>query len=241
MKAGWTRRNRSLNTTSRNSRAWRRAIVLCSLWGGALTTCGIPQLAYIAPPIPGIVRTLPATIDFRHDQRANDIDSFLGYELYYKFYDPGAGSLFDADRAVIEAASPGAVASTITARGYRRVERIPDEKPSVPFGATERSEENLIVTIRFQQGSPTGARAEWGTQVVDLVRNQTILNNPRPELGFREQDLAIGTHGDLPSTDFPFLGMGLAIVAYGIDYITNTFGELYSTAVVPFATVQIAY
>lgn len=245
---------------SRSSRAgrWRDfathtgAAVLAVL----LIGCGIPELAYLEPPTLGTVTDLPPRVTFLHSTD-NNTDSFSGYELYYRFYDPGTGDAqFQADRTAIENASPGAVASTIAGRGYLRIHRKTDDgrtsdrKPVLSVPPADRGTP-FTVTLAFQHGgqtdaAQTGAVASWTTEVADrevpLVRNQAALGNPTPPIGFTEEDFA-PVHADLSELELDDRGlmMGLVIASYGIDVVTGLFGELYSVAIVPEKPLRIFF
>lgn len=203
--------------------------------------CGIPEFAFLDPPTLGAVTDLPPTVTFVHSTR-NDTDSFAGYELYYKFYEPDTGEgQFQTDRTAIENASPGAVASTIAGRGYlrthRRIEddRTSDRKPVLNVPPTDRGIP-FTVTIALQQTGQTGAVASWTAaepRQVELVRNQSTLGNPTSPVGFTEVEFEAG-HADLAGLELDDRGlmMGLVIASYGIDFATGSFGELYSQAIV---------
>ncbi len=225
----------------------------CTIVVVLLAGCGIPEFAYLAPPIPGTVTELPPTVTFSHSVD-NDTDSFFGYELYYKFYDPETGEQpFQADRTAIQNAAAGVVASTITARGYRRIQRLDsDARPTLAIPALDGAIP-FTVTLRFQQEPEpepqtpqTGAVASWtgdAKRQVALVRDQAALGNPTPPLGFTEEDIVPGVHLDLSGLEPNGLGlrMGLVIVSYGVDFATGRFGEIYSTAVVPENQLRIFY
>ncbi len=213
-----------------------------------LIGCGIPDLAYLEPPTLGTVTDFPATVTFLHSTD-NNTDSFSGYELYYKIYAPAAGDeRFQADRAAIVDASPGAVGATIAGRGYLRIHRLPDDgrafdgKPVLNVPPADRGT-RFTVTVEFQQVAQTGAAASWDAaeaRNVLLLRNQSALGNPTPPIGFAEEDFS-PTHADLPGLELDERGlmMGLVVVSYGTDFVTGLFGELYSAAIVPERPLRI--
>jgi hypothetical protein len=208
--------------------------------------CGIPQFVFIAPPVLDDVVEIPPTMTFHHDP-ANDTDAFLGYEVYYKFYLPAtAAGHFTDDRAMILNASPGTVITTLAARQYRRVHVLGSEaKPLIRITPQERGVE-FTIRLEFQQESHTGGVARWSAatpRVVELVRDQRALGLPTPPVGYTRGELSPQTaYPDLPgSPDRDHFQMGLAVVSYGIDYVTGTFGELYSTAIMPEDSLQMGY
>ncbi|MFW5776901.1 MAG: hypothetical protein ACOCZB_06410 [Spirochaetota bacterium] len=218
---------------------------LAPLLAGA---CGIPQFVFLAPPELGGVNSLPPTVSFSHDE-INDIDSFRGYELYYKFYDPNAGDVataFSADRAAIEAAPPGSVVSTLVARDYLRVYAAGSNAPPALAIRTDERDEPFTVSVVFPDGATIDeAAAAWNTEgprTVVLLRDQGELGDPTEPVGFAPSDIT-AADADTPAT-LPAGGtveMGLAVAAYGIDYITGTFAELYSTAVVADQLLGVSY
>ena len=204
----------------------------------AVAGCGIPQFVFLAPPVLGEVTALPPSLTFSHSPD-NDTDSFLGYELYYKLYDPNtAETAFAGDRSAIRSASAATVVTTLGARNYRRVHAPgSDLKPVLRVTIAERGQA-FTIALAFQQESPTGGVATWSAGTVreiPLVRDQRFLQPPTP-VGFTASALTPATYPDLPARPEPDAGhflMGLAVVSYGIDFVAGTFGELYSTAIVP--------
>ena len=193
--------------------------------------------------------SLPPTVGFSHDE-VNNIDSFRGYELYYKFYDPNAGNVataFSADRAAIEAATPGSVVSTLSARDYRRVYAAGSSAPpALAITAAER-DETFSVSIVFppSPASTDDATASWNAEEprsAVLLRDQDALGDPDEPIGFTPSDITAAdadTPGTLPAGGT--VEVGLAIAAYGIDYIAGTFAELHSTAIVADQLLGVSY
>ena len=213
------------------------------------TSCGIPQYVFLAPPVLGTVSSLPPTMSFAHDE-LNDLDSFRGYELYYKFYDPAAGDVdgaFAADRSAIEVATPGSVVTTLGARDYRRVYAADSSgSPALPLTGDER-DEAFTVSIVFPDSpaSTADAFASWNTEgprTVVLLRDQAALGNPTDPVRFTPSDIR-AADADTPNPLPPggTVEMGIAITAYGIDYVTGTFSELYSTAIVADQLLGVSY
>lgn len=210
----------------------RGALVLILLT--VLSSCGIPEIVVLeAPDITRTVRS-PATIDFEHST-ANDRDDFLGYELYYKFYET-EDSVFANDRSALENASPSAATNTLASRGYRRVHALDDtnQQPVIAVSATERdSSFTLTVSYPPNVSSDETAIATWETQVQNLARDLGLFPNNQ-DASFAPGDIEL-TDPDMPSFATAPIGtisMGLAIVAYGIDFTNGTFSAIYSEVVV---------
>jgi hypothetical protein len=224
------------------------------------TACGIPQFVFLAPPVPGTVTSLPPSASFTHDD-VNDTDSFLGYELYYKFYDPGLADVtgaFRSDEVAIESAAPGSVTATLDARGYRRVyagtigagDAVTAEtrSPALTVGDSER-DQGFTVSVTFPQDSASTehASATWNagsSRSIVLLRDQAALGNPATNpRSFLPADIdaADADVPGLPAAPEGTIEMGLAVAAYGTDYVTGTFSEIYSTVLVVDQLLLVAY
>lgn len=241
---GSNRRNQSLHTTSHGNDSGlsrRRAAATLGLVI-LLSGCGIPQVVFLAPPILGSVTELPPTVTFEHDT-ANDTDSFLGYEVYYKFYDPDTSSSdgvegeLASDRSTIQSAAPGNAVSILRDRGYRRIytSRFSDT-PALRMSQADRGA-SFELALDFQQPETAHAVATWDAgspEEVELYRDQNLFSNPQTPVGFQRDQIVAG-HEDVPDTIAPgrtAIRMGIAVTAYGADFVTGTFAEVYSTAVV---------
>jgi hypothetical protein len=245
-----------LNTTRRSRCSLAALIRITVAWGGAalLTACGIPQIVFLAPPEIGTVEPLLATVPFEHDPE-NDTDSFLGYEVYYKFYHPETeegvdGQAFSSDRAAIIGSSPTSVSAVLASRGYSRVTGTEDpaeppssNRPLIEIGASERGVP-FSVTLEFPSSESATARSDGiATGPIYLSRNDDYWPSPSEPLGFESTDVAPGAQADLPDDPQPldYYLMGIAVVAYGIDYVTGTFAAIYSTADVTPNPLRIVY
>jgi hypothetical protein len=207
-----------------------------------LVGCGIPQYDYIAAPTMGSITADPAVLHFMHDTY-NDTEIFLGYEIYYKFYDPlieasQLASAVSADYSAVAAASPTSINNVLNARGYYRMDGSTIElKPLLRIDAAEKGSP-FEVTLSFAQ-YPVNSNlfATWnaGTpREVTLFRNQTLLGATGEE-SFEptEIDVTPTPDEDLPDTVTPgYLGdvlrMGVAVLSYGISL--ETYAQIYSTA-----------
>lgn len=212
----------------------------------ALSGCGIPVLVVLEEPILGEVGQVPPTFTFSHSP-ANDVESFAGYELYYKFYTEGtADSAFAADTAAIEGAAPGAVVSTLGSRGFHRI--YTDEflaPPALDITAAERAQ-LFELTVSFQASPGAGGTAEWNAvspTAETLLRDPEPFNEAAATLGFSESDIE-PDQPDLPAGLDPSPGrleMAVAIFAYGIDFATGTFAAVTSQAVMTDSPLQMSY
>jgi hypothetical protein len=218
------------------SRRWYQVpllVVATFLWTG----CGIPEYIYLAPPILGNIDASIATLQFAHDPD-NDVESFLGYEIYYKFYDPALtpeerSAVLQADASAISGASPPSLVSVLTSRGYRRIRTPDNDQPAVRIDPADKGD---AFSIQLTFSPDDGATADWP---VALPSNAVVLQRdlltPTPK-GFGEADIMTNPPDeDLPEeigsyTGDPRLPMGLAIAAYGINF--NTFIQVYSTSIV---------
>lgn len=215
-----------------------------------VASCGIPEYVFLAPPVLRDVTSLPPVVTFAHDT-VNDTDSFLGYELFYKFYDPAitdAPAALSADRTAIESAPPGSVTTTLASRGYRRVYTSSvQSRPALQVAAAER-DQPFTVTLAFPDtpASTDPAVASWdpGTPaLVALLRDQAALASiAGGPYGFAPGEIS-GAHPDTPTLAVGpgTVEMGLAVASYGTDYLTGSFAEIYSTAIVADQLLQVAY
>lgn len=213
----------------------------------ALTGCGIPQPVFLEEPVLGEVGQFPPVVTFTHPV-GNDVESFAGYELYYKFYVTGSAGeqAFAGDRSAVESAAPGAVTGTLDARGFHRVYTGPLLiRPALAITATEQAE-LFDITVTFQASPGAGADASWN---VDGARTETLLRDPEPfnagdaTDGFADSDISPG-QPDLPPSLDPSPGqvaMALAFFAYGTDFATGTFAPINSQAVVADRLLQLSY
>lgn len=224
-------------------------VLLCiaAIAGG----CGLPQLPLLDPPELAEITALPATVRFTHDPRNSD-ESFAGYELYYKFYDPdttvtgGVQAEFEADRDAIEGAAPGNAVTTARSRGFYRVTpggTENDQPPTIRVAPALR-ETPFEVTISFPDSGTPGAEtvATWDGFSQLLLRDPNAPRTTPEELGFSADDLEPGVHGDLPADpEGGTLQTALMIVSYGTDFITGTFAPIYSSGIVTDQLMEVIY
>lgn len=153
---------------------------------------------------------------------------------------------FSADRSAIEAATPGSVVSTLDARGYRRVYAAGSNAPPALSVTLDERDDPFSVSVVFpsRPASTDDALASWnadGQRTVTLLRDQQALGNPAEPVGFTPSEITAAdadTPNPLPDGT---VEMGLAVAAYGIDYVTGTFGELHSTAIVADRLLGVSY
>ncbi|MFP4378338.1 MAG: hypothetical protein ACLFP4_14940 [Spirochaetales bacterium] len=208
-------------------------------------SCGIPQIVVLeAPEVTRALRN-PATVDFEHPVE-NDRDDFLGYELYYKFYEPSnPDSAFSGDRSAIENASPSAVISTLTTLGYRRVHALANgnQQPVVEVSAAERASQ-FTLTIDYPPNvtSTDTAAAIWSSSEEALARDLSLFGETE-SASFAPGDIEL-SDPDMPSDTTGAIGtipMGLAVVAYGIDFTNNSFSAIYSRAAVADVLLEVYF
>lgn len=209
------------------------------LLSASFSTCGIPQFIVLQEPEFVAVPVLTNEITLSHDT-ANDVDDFLGYEIYYKFYDPdGADSAFSSDEAAIATVGPGTAVSVLDQRGFNRVFSASDfgQIPTVKVSAVQRSQ-SFTFDISFPNSpGSTAAAAAVSTSTPpieqELVRDVSLVLTQGE--GFAPADLDY-TDPDVPDIDPPpaddTVPMAVVVVAYGVDFTNGTFSQVVSTPLV---------
>ncbi|GAB4370715.1 MAG: hypothetical protein Kow009_07130 [Spirochaetales bacterium] len=121
---------------------WRWTVLL--LWTGFFASCGLETYTYLYP-----ISTDSISSDknvkyyqFTHNTD-NDLDEFLGYEIFYKFYTPGSSEIL-SDRSALEDVYL-ATESPVTGRKFSRLrlKRVSDSKvldttPLLPISRSQR-------------------------------------------------------------------------------------------------------
>lgn len=132
-----------------------------ALWAGllpiCLLSCGIPTLDYLAPPITFPI-TEPGRLLFQHNHTDNNIDSFIGYNIYYKFYDnTDNGVKCSTDKTFITSDPIVLNDSRLIARNFRRIilDGYDQINPIVTIGA-----KGTPVEIEIQLADHTASAAE---------------------------------------------------------------------------------
>ena len=209
-------------------------------------SCGIPQFLYLEPPVFVSIDSVGATFVFSHvpGDPGND-ESFLGYEIYYRFYDPSTSeTAATTDAAAIEAAAPGNVVVVLQGRGYRRIyPEIESIKPLLKIASADKQDSTLDVTVTFpttqSDRSGTPASAVWKAYPPEvLLRDQGFAESYGDETFF-SVDIDAEPAADPEDEDVPPLlagppgqvHMGIVVIAYGIDY-DGTIAEIYSDPLV---------
>ena len=231
----------------------RGTLLLCLASGFSLilASCGIPEYAYLAPPVLESIQQSPPVFRFSHDASNNDTEMFLGYEIYYKFYNPmldyaQLNVLLGGDYAAISAASPSSMDSVLVSRGYHRMDGIAGgqieigQKPVLRIDPADK-DTAFVVTLGVPDigGIPDvngGLVAQWaGTPggEVTLLRNQALLGSDGDET-FAKADIDLSPRdADVPDGLESYIGvtlpMGIAVVSYGINL--ETFTQVYSTEI----------
>jgi hypothetical protein len=215
---------------------WGSILLLIAI-SAAVSSCGIPQIVVLEPATVDDVISLPATVQIQH-VTSNDREDFLGYELFYKFYDPETSTEdFDSDSLAIENASPSSVLSVLTQRGYWRVSAINNttQQPTIRVTPSERSLA-FTITVTFpdnQLSTGEDALAEWSATTPNteaLGRDTTLFQLPET-FQPNELDVEAPTDPDIPEGITDALGtlpMGMVVVAYGNDFTNGSFATVYS-------------
>jgi len=137
-----------------------------------LGSCGTPQLTFFAPPQRNTIDT--GTIAFFHNT-ANSSDQFLGYNIYYKFYDNSDSATITcvADKQFINTEPTLLNDNRLIARRYSRIFlNDADNIPTIQISAkTTRTE------FRIELANPLARIAE--NREVSLVRNLTNNSQQR--------------------------------------------------------------
>lgn len=233
---GLRRRRRTLAVAARST------FVLAAL--AALSGCGIPSTAYLAPPEHAATSPSLATTEFIHNAD-NDVESFAGYEVYYKIYlDSVADEQFAADREAIESSTTGFSLSELESRGFSRVVDHNDPgRPAPLLTVSDASEEFTIQIVLPSSVTTTDpGTAIWPVgQSVDLGRTSSTVAGADPELFLPDQIDVDDTDTPDGIADEPVSVVAVAIVllAYGIDY--SNFTEVYSIPTVASDPLQMAY
>jgi hypothetical protein len=229
----------------------RRAYVhftLLAIAALAVISCGIPQSTIILAPVEAVNVELAGSVAvFEHDSDNYPGDSFLGYEVYYKFYtyddDPTDGP-FAVDREQINESSRGT--ARLESLGFHRITRKGDSSSDDrPLIKIDLSEPQNPYEIRLQFPVAISASytivATWldGDPTATPPSQVSLVRDPRVdplvnELTF-EPD---GIHLDPPDEDVPNgttafggkINMGIAVLAYGADFTALT-GPVYSEPV----------
>ena len=214
-----------------------------------ISSCGIPTTQFLGAPEAVSSTVTPPTVTFAHNVTDNGTDpdkdieneDFLGYELYYKFYqwmpNPVDGQ-FGADLSIINAASAGT--GTVTGQGFRRVWEADKTILQPPLISIDRSESGdpfdvvLIFPDKPSASSPEPAEAVFLSRSVQLARDP-YAGAVRVERTFESDDISTDPPdpdipASIPPTD-PNIHMAIVILAYGADKTGGTFGPLYSKPV----------
>ena len=213
-------------------------------WGVSIAllanSCGIPQIIVLEPPL--LVSPPPSLtneITVAHSPE-NNVDDFLGYELFYKFYDPDtSASGFSTDRVAIENASPGTALSVIAQREYNRVHAATDTNqiPVVQVSAAQRSQAfELLISFPSNTGaSPPAIVTSDSSPAIsqELLRDISVV--VAVDEGFSAEDIDL-VDNDVPelvtAPDDSIIDMGLVVISYGVDFTNGTFAQVVSQPLV---------
>ncbi|TVQ22578.1 MAG: hypothetical protein EA382_11875 [Spirochaetaceae bacterium] len=212
------------------------AATLATIFAAVTGGCGLPQFILLDPPTDFQVFALDASVTFFNNPE-NDPDSFLGYELYYKFYAPATvDTQFAADLSAIGGAAAGSMPGIVTQRGFRRVLGVGQgtSSPLIRISATDRSSSFPITVLidtnlaQLSAGVVTWDPPTGPPVTITLLRNLVTPKVFRPDTYVTSGP---GRDADIPAGDYSTkdLPMALVVVAYGVDF--TTFQPLYSQPV----------
>lgn len=216
---------------------WRGLVLVCATF--FLSSCGIPQFIVLQEPEFVSLPSLTNVITLGHSTD-NDIDDFLGYELYYKFYDPATAAVqFAADATSIGGAGPGTTLSVIGQRGYLRVFPSPDtgQIPSIQVSALQRAQDfTLDISFPVDDLDTTPARVDsTSSPPIDQILVRDVSTVTGLDEGFTSVDLDFDD-ADVPAIDPPpadgRVPMGIVVIAYGVDFTNGTFAQVVSSPLI---------
>ncbi len=103
------------------SLVWLRTSLVI-LFGVLLSSCGLPQLVFLAPPIVD-QRSPEAGRGFFSHNTANTMDEFRGYDIWYKIYpdDESGHARATQDSDALKSDTIGVGISPLQVRGFSRV------------------------------------------------------------------------------------------------------------------------
>lgn len=231
------------------SELFRRVIRLVTAGGavlasvaGAVGGCGLETVPFLAAPIVETVATGGVAPEFEFDHNPDsDPNLFLGFELYYKFYDPDEYvDRYESDIAIIEGQFTSSPSTILSSRGYRRINNLVTESPGsvqpplLPVSAADRTRRFTVsVTFPGSTVSPEPGKAEYpastATEVVLLARS--AAETPGAFQTFSPE--AVETSDvDVPNDiDTAGIGLGLVVLAFGRESATFPAQAVYSEPV----------
>jgi len=205
-----------------------------------LLQCGLNTYPYLYPP-DTVVRLTGSDVEFIIANRGdNNPDVFLGYELYYKFYNftDATVAMANDDRAIFSIDQP--TPNDVTRLGFRRVNTVPTDDrttriPMIPVNYSDRKN-NFNITLNFF-GVASGENAVpriipevsyLSYPIVELYRQvldpDDDIKNKYKSFGDLINELSGGSRdSDLPST---WVTLSLYIFAYGkYDKVYNIYSK----------------
>ena len=228
-------------------------IILFAVSCAAISSCGIPTTHFLGPPNQDTVSWsvfAPPSVTFAHNVTDNSGENFVGYEIYYKFYqhtaNPSDGDFGD-DYATLAAAAPGSGITTLqdSAFGFRRIWKAGDTVVNLPLISINSTEPptdpatpfdvESVFPDRISALSPDPAQAIFldrtGENSIKLVRDPEAAPGPSGKT-FESEDISTDpADPDIPAGIPPTddrIHMAIVILAYGLDYAGGTFQPLYS-------------
>ena len=223
-----------------------------SLWLAAIfalfSSCGIPTIQVLAAPEVVSWTVAPPTVTFSHNVIANSTENFIGYELYYKFYqhtpNPSEGEFGD-DLSILGGAVPSSGTAAVTGQGFRRIWKAGDTVANLPLISIQLTEPPTDpatafevdiafpdrVSILFPDPAEAAFLDRTDENSTKLVRDPDVAPGASGKT-FESDDIAIDPNdldipAGIPPTD-DRIHMAVVILAYGIDYTGGTFQPIYS-------------
>jgi len=161
-----------------------------------LSGCGIPRIPNISAPDPAAVGTVDNERFWFEHNVANDVDEFLGYEVYYKIFDFADEEQEDKlkrERDQLEETAAGVAA--LENRAYRRLlnrDHLDGRPPLIPLAADRRGESGIRFTI--DMADLENPDLSWDEQSVTVARNLDEEPEEPDRLSFDPDFIEAGDH-----------------------------------------------
>ncbi|MFP4362405.1 MAG: hypothetical protein ACLFR1_00915 [Spirochaetia bacterium] len=205
-----------------------------------LTTCGLEYTPYLeeVQAVSDEFSRVNERCVFENNPD-NIPENFLGYEIYYRFYDPTTIDNPDTDPSLIPTGSENRTVEQLTSSQfkYRRLARatapgqpIDDTRPAIQILPAERNTSfNITVNLDPETGAFT---ASYLSNSISLVRHiQTTDTEEIVQEGFLPEDLSYedeDIENILPeSYDDIIIGISFFVAVYGRFELST---EIYSLA-----------
>ena len=213
--------------------------------------CGIPSIGFLSPPEISAASPDLATVTFAHPP-ANNLDSFAGYDFFYKFYLPSlALTQYNEDQDALAAASPGLVDQVLRQRGFNRMvpasAAVDSQRPLMRVSrAAAASVFEFVLQFPPSSFDETPGSVQWPVadpqNAVQLGRPQgsDATATVKPFLPDQIDSADVDVPDGLASDEGNTVRLGIAAVAYGIDYSANL-APITSKPVLPSEPLVLPY